>query len=130
MRNAIQLLPELRQEAGEVGWNANIAMIKWFAITTFTLTPKIKILSIAELAEWKQQSHTKTTGKSSSGANRIGQVSRMDELKSCPFCGGAVEIVPEGDYVEIVCEECGIAMDRGSVERTIEDWNKRAGDAT
>ena len=50
----------------------------------------------------------------------------MDELKPCPFCGNPVEIVPEGDYVEIVCEECGIAMDRGSYERVIEDWNRRA----
>ena len=49
-------------------------------------------------------------------------------LRECPFCGNPVEIVPEGDYVEIVCEECGIAMDRGSYERVIEDWNKRAGD--
>lgn len=50
----------------------------------------------------------------------------MDELKPCPFCGNSVEIVPEGDYVEIVCEDCGIAMDRGSYERVIEDWNRRA----
>lgn len=49
----------------------------------------------------------------------------MDELKPCPFCGNPVEIVPEGDYLEIVCEECGIAMIRESYERIIADWNRR-----
>ena len=49
----------------------------------------------------------------------------MAELKPCPFCGNPVEIVPEGDYVEIVCEECGIAMSRGNHERIIADWNRR-----
>ena len=52
----------------------------------------------------------------------------MDELKPCPFCGNSVEIVPEGDYVEIVCEECEIAMSRSSEKWLTADWNKRAGE--
>ena len=51
-----------------------------------------------------------------------------DGVKPCPFCGGLVEIVPEGDYVEIVCEDCGIAMNRGSEKWLVADWNKRAGE--
>lgn len=49
----------------------------------------------------------------------------MSELKPCPFCGKGVEIVEEGDYVEIVCDDCGIAMNRGSYAELIEAWNKR-----
>ena len=31
----------------------------------------------------------------------------MSELKRCPFCGKEVEIKEEGDWVEVVCEDCG-----------------------
>jgi transcription initiation factor TFIIIB Brf1 subunit/transcription initiation factor TFIIB len=50
------------------------------------------------------------------------------DLKPCPFCGKEVKMVPEGDYVEIVCEDCGIAMWRGSELWLAADWNMRAKD--
>lgn len=34
----------------------------------------------------------------------------MSDLKHCPFCGGEVSLVPEGDYHEIVCDDCQVAM--------------------
>ena len=49
----------------------------------------------------------------------------MSELKPCPFCGKEVEIIEEGDWVEVCCEDCGIAMSRGSYAELIEAWNKR-----
>ena len=50
----------------------------------------------------------------------------MDELKPCPFCGKDVEIVEEGDYVEIVCDDCGIAMNRVSYNELKTSWNTRS----
>jgi Lar family restriction alleviation protein len=51
----------------------------------------------------------------------------MSELKRCPFCGKEVEIKEEGDWVEVCCEDCGIAMNRVGYAELIEAWNKRAG---
>lgn len=50
----------------------------------------------------------------------------MKELKPCPFCGRDVYILEEGDYVEIACDICGIAMSRGSYNELTESWNTRS----
>ena len=50
----------------------------------------------------------------------------MEELKPCPFCGRDVYIVEEGDYVEIACDICGIAMSRDSYNELTTSWNTRS----
>lgn len=50
----------------------------------------------------------------------------MNELKPCPFCGRDVYIVEEGDYVEIACDICGIAMSRDSYNELATSWNTRS----
>lgn len=52
----------------------------------------------------------------------------MPELKPCPFCGRDVYILEEGDYVEISCDTCGIAMSRDSYDELEEAWNQRVKD--
>jgi len=49
----------------------------------------------------------------------------MSELKPCPFCGFEVEIVPEGDYHEITCDDCHISMWHEKEEELANMWNKR-----
>ena len=50
----------------------------------------------------------------------------MKNLKPCPFCGKDVEIVEEGDYVEIACDICEIAMSRDSYNELKTSWNTRS----
>ena len=50
----------------------------------------------------------------------------MNELKTCPFCGGEVKIVPEGDYHEIVCDNCQVAMWWRDAEELERRWNTRS----
>lgn len=56
------------------------------------------------------------------------------EMKPCPFCGGAAEIERAGDHRQsmiVVCTECGARVESGDVlgltniERW--HWNRRSG---
>jgi len=46
-------------------------------------------------------------------------------LKNCPFCGQEVELVPEGDYHEILCKNCWCSMQRQTYEELYRIWNIR-----
>ena len=49
----------------------------------------------------------------------------MNDLKPCPFCGAEVEIMSEGDYHEIRCDDCNLDM-WGRLYMDLEfEWNKR-----
>lgn len=50
----------------------------------------------------------------------------MNELKPCPFCGGEAGILPEGDYHEVTCQQCGVFVQGHTYESAIAAWNKRA----
>ena len=52
----------------------------------------------------------------------------MNELKPCPFCGGEVSLVPEGDYHEIVCDDCQVSMQWRSADVLADCWNTRYAD--
>lgn len=56
------------------------------------------------------------------------------ELKSCPFCGGAAEIIPcKRNGLKIRCTKCLISKTQRVLRYTlewleskmVEDWNKR-----
>ena len=58
----------------------------------------------------------------------------MDELKSCPFCGGEVKLAA-APYTEdvtlwyVICRECEImTLKRPSQEKARRAWNRRAKD--
>jgi transcription initiation factor TFIIIB Brf1 subunit/transcription initiation factor TFIIB len=53
---------------------------------------------------------------------------KMSELLGCPFCGGEVKIIPEGDYHEIVCDDCHLTMWWHTWEELETAWNNREGD--
>ena len=48
-----------------------------------------------------------------------------DELRPCPFCGGEAEILPEGDYHEVTCVECGTFRQGHTYQDAVEAWNRR-----
>ena len=50
----------------------------------------------------------------------------MRGIKPCPFCGGEVEIKPEGDYVEIVCEDYHLTMWADTYTQLEMMWERRA----
>ena len=50
----------------------------------------------------------------------------MSELKPCPFCGGEVKIIPEGDYHEIICVNCQLSMWWNTADELVKAWNRRA----
>ena len=60
----------------------------------------------------------------------------MDELKSCPFCGGNALLSHDYDGIGasyIRCEKCGVESIRflrsfeiASDEKAVEFWNRRA----
>ena len=55
----------------------------------------------------------------------------MDQLKPCPFCGGAVEIVGESNPFLIWCETCGLEFGHEKDYKTyqiVEAWNRRVDD--
>lgn len=57
-------------------------------------------------------------------------MSRIDELKPCPFCGNKNLIVADypkpPSYWSIRCERCGCQIgDQGTLEAAIEQWNHR-----
>lgn len=47
------------------------------------------------------------------------------ELKPCPFCGGEVFATPEGECVEIVCQDCQLTMWQYTFEQLENMWNRR-----
>lgn len=56
----------------------------------------------------------------------------MEELKSCPFCGGeanlcdtAVETKLGKKLWSVECNECGVILDRESRVDALEAWNNR-----
>ena len=51
----------------------------------------------------------------------------MSELKNCPFtlCNGEAEIIPEGDYHEARCIECGVMVQAHTYEECLNLWNTR-----
>ena len=49
-----------------------------------------------------------------------------DILLPCPFCGLGVEALPEGDYWEIVCEDCHLTMWADDYEQLVSIWERRA----
>ena len=49
----------------------------------------------------------------------------MSDLKPCPFCGAEVKIAPEGDYWEIVCDDCRLGMWGNTYENLEYKWNRR-----
>ena len=63
----------------------------------------------------------------------------MEELKSCPFCGGKA-VLHVKDGVRVVCKECGASTmgyvdsylqgkpQGTAVKRVIKKWNKRVGE--
>ena len=48
------------------------------------------------------------------------------ELKPCPFCGGTAEIIPEGDYHEVTCMDCGVARQGHTYDDAVNAWNTRS----
>lgn len=48
----------------------------------------------------------------------------MSDLRACPFCGGEVEIMPEGDFYEIRCDDCQLSMWAEKKEDLENTWNK------
>ena len=49
----------------------------------------------------------------------------MDELKSCPFCGGEADEYAEDEYLQIECQKCGARSRKDSDMDAIEAWNRR-----
>jgi Lar family restriction alleviation protein len=55
-----------------------------------------------------------------------------EELKPCPFCGGAVHMDVQDGSTCVNCDGCGMSFtvfewfDWGESEKTIAAWNKRA----
>ena len=49
----------------------------------------------------------------------------MSYLKTCPFCGSDVEIIPEGDYCEINCDTCQCSMCGNTYHDLEVTWNER-----
>ena len=54
----------------------------------------------------------------------------MDELKSCPFCGGEAKVVDHGGFFTVGCTnlDCAATIDllEPSEESAAADWNRRA----
>lgn len=54
----------------------------------------------------------------------------MDELKNCPFCGGAAELVVfdgrYGPYIYAECELCGASSKRFRASKKDDVWESRA----
>ena len=46
-------------------------------------------------------------------------------LKSCPFCGGEAFGMPEGDYWEVTCGECGCFKQGRDHDAAVREWNRR-----
>ena len=56
----------------------------------------------------------------------------MEELKSCPFCGGVAQLYFDGDGSFVKCTNCGAMGQKFSVSRcygsdasATEAWNRR-----
>ena len=47
----------------------------------------------------------------------------MSELRLCPYCSGDARILPEGDYHEVKCEDCGIYGQGHTYEDAVNAWN-------
>ena len=61
----------------------------------------------------------------------------MSELKPCPFCGSEMVCYDtDGLGSWVICVDCGascgrtVNKGRGTREKVIEKWNRRAGDET
>ena len=54
----------------------------------------------------------------------------MEELKTCPFCGGEVQHFETMYHTHCVrCTDCGIGTDFSeNANEVIEKWNRRAAD--
>lgn len=50
-------------------------------------------------------------------------------MRACPFCGFKAELRRNGEWWQPICSnyDCGARLPEcGSVERAIDDWNKRS----
>ena len=47
----------------------------------------------------------------------------MSELRLCHNCHGEAHILPEGDYHEVTCEDCGIYVQGHTYEDAVNAWN-------
>ena len=47
----------------------------------------------------------------------------MSELRLCPNCHGEAHILPEGDYHEVKCEDCGSYAQGHRYEDAVIAWN-------
>ena len=45
--------------------------------------------------------------------------------KLCPFCAGEATMLPEGDYWEITCDDCGVFKQGSTYEQALNEWNLR-----
>ena len=58
----------------------------------------------------------------------------MEDLKSCPFCGGAAQLAivsfPAGDRYRVHCTDCGASTWPRIIEsrNAIRNWNRRTAD--
>lgn len=57
------------------------------------------------------------------------QKASRDELhygaKLCPFCAGEATMLPEGDYWEITCDDCGVFKQGSTYDEALNEWNFR-----
>lgn len=71
--------------------------------------------------------------------SREGEFMSDEKLKSCPFCGGAPELIPRGNdfckkkSAEVSCRNCNVVMVVGAIRYSlnwaigtvIDSWNRR-----